>query len=128
MKTVLVVEEEAHQRLLYTWELGDEGYRVVTAVDIDEAVVKIGNEPPDCIVLGVNPGHRENPTMIQNFLESGRGIPVIVNTTHRDCGGEAIWSLVDDCVVKSSDIEKLKQHVQMMLDGGSASQYATVAE
>ena len=119
MKTVLVVEEEAHQRVLYTWELGDEGYRVLTAVDIDEAVLKMGNEAPDCIVLGVNPGHQDDPTRIQSFLEGVRNIPVVVNTTYRDCGDKAVRFFSDDCVVKSSDVEKLKQHVRRCWAGDS---------
>ena len=38
MATILVVEDESHQRLLYQMELEDEGYDVVVASDGREAL------------------------------------------------------------------------------------------
>ena len=117
MKKVLIVEGDPHQRLLYEWELGDNGHRVVTVASVDDALQKVEEESPDCIVLDVNWRDREDPTRIQSFLQSNRDIPLVVNTCLNDCGGEVFRSLADDCVIKSSDVEELKQHVQAALEG-----------
>ena len=117
MKTVLVVQNDPYQRLLYEWELGDDGYRVVTVAGVDDAVQKAYEEMPDCIVLDVNWRDRDDPTRIQSFRQRNRGIPFVVNSCFNDCGGEEFRSLADDCVIKSSDVEELKQHVRAALKG-----------
>ena len=118
MRTILVVEEQEHQRLLYEWELADEGYRVVTVANVDEATEKMAKAPPDCIVLGIGRRCRDAPGNLRRFLESDRDIPVVVHTAFSDCGGEAVRLLTDDCVIKSSDVEELKRQVRAVLEGG----------
>ena len=74
MKTILVVEDDPHQRLLYEWELGDAGHRVVTVESIDDAAQKADAEPPDCIVLDVNWRDRDDPAKFQSFRQCNSGI------------------------------------------------------
>ena len=50
-----------------------------------------------------------------SFLEADWGIPIVVNTAFDDCGGEAVRSIVDGCVIKSSDVGELKEHIGMLL-------------
>ena len=54
MKSVLVVEDDKNQRLLYEQELGFEGYEVTTAADGMEALEKAREIYPDIIVMDIN--------------------------------------------------------------------------
>lgn len=115
VKTILVVESDQHQRLLYQMELEEDGYRVVTAAGLDKAAEKIEEESPDGIVLGIDLRNQGDPA-VQGFLKRGWGIPVVVNTALGDCEGKAIRWLVDDCVIKSSNVEELKEKVRQALE------------
>lgn len=48
---VLLVEDEAAQREVLSYNLGSEGFDVVTAADGDEAMLLVEEETPDIIVL-----------------------------------------------------------------------------
>lgn len=116
MKTVLVVEEDDNQRLLYEWEFCDDGFRVVTAASLDEAMCKMTHKCPDCIVTCLCL-RCQNPTAkLCRFLKNVQDIPVIVNTVFSDGGGQEVQARIDDYVIKSSDVEKLKQRVRVVLD------------
>ena len=54
MSTILLVEDELNQRLLYQMELEDDGYRVVLASDGWEALQQVREEHPD--LVGTGPG------------------------------------------------------------------------
>jgi twitching motility two-component system response regulator PilH len=51
--TILVVEDSPTDMRLMTTPLREKGYRVITAVDGEEALAKVTQEHPDLIVLDV---------------------------------------------------------------------------
>ena len=53
MPTVLVVDDDEHQRLLYQEELEFEGYEVILAASGQEAIDTIANQSVDCVVLDI---------------------------------------------------------------------------
>jgi len=117
METVLVVEDEAHQRLLYEWELGDEGYRVITAADLEEASEAIARDPPDCIVLGTGRDQRTTGERLESFARNQGSIPLVINATSRELCGRMAQCPAADCLVKSSDVGQLTDHVRALLSG-----------
>ena len=52
-ETILVVEDSPTDMRLITAPLRDKGYRIVTAVDGEEALEKVADERPDLIVLDI---------------------------------------------------------------------------
>ena len=54
MENVLVVEDDENIRRLFARVLEGEGYNVQVAVDGDEAMDALENEPPDILVLDMN--------------------------------------------------------------------------
>ncbi|MCP5002359.1 MAG: response regulator, partial [Planctomycetes bacterium] len=54
MATILLVEDDKNQRILYSQELQLEGYDLVTAVDGKDALEKVHEQPPDLIVMDIN--------------------------------------------------------------------------
>lgn len=53
MKTILVVDDDPNQLLLYKQELRSEGYHVITARDGITAVKKVDGYLPDLIVMEI---------------------------------------------------------------------------
>lgn len=51
MKTILIADDEAHLRLLVRKTLTEDDYRIVEAVDGQEALARARKERPDLVVL-----------------------------------------------------------------------------
>ncbi len=119
--TVLVVEDDTHQRALYEEELQDEGYRVLTAGDGREALAVAGADRPDLVVLDVNMPVMDGLDTLAALLEVDRHVPVIINTAYASYRDSfASWS-ADAYIVKSSDLSELKATVKRLLaERGSA--------
>ena len=114
--TVLVVEDDPHQRALYEEELQDEGYRVLTAGDGREALTIAGQDCPDLIVMDVNMPVMDGLDTLSAMLEVDRHVPVIINTAYASYQDSfASWS-ADAYIVKSSDLSELKQTVKRLLE------------
>ena len=113
MITVLVVDDNKNQRLLYEQELWEEGYRVLLAEDGLQAIEKLHAHIPDVIVIEI--GGRVVGVDILRYLQKYRGgIPVIANTARVDFHG-LVAGLVDAHVIKSSDLNPLKMHIRKLL-------------
>lgn len=56
-RTVLVVEDNADELLIYTTLLRHAGYTVVAADDFDTALAAVASHLPDAAVIDVNLGH-----------------------------------------------------------------------
>ena len=53
MAKILIVDDEEHIRYLYSEELGDAGYEVITAENGHLLLEKIEEEKPDLVVLDI---------------------------------------------------------------------------
>jgi CheY-like chemotaxis protein len=117
-RTLLVVEDNEHQRLLYEEELRDEGYRVLTAADGREALEVAQREHPDLVLLDINMPVMDGLDTLGKLLEVDHHIPVIIHTAYPGYQDSfTSWS-ADAYVVKSSDLTELKQTVQRLLARG----------
>ena len=113
--TVLVVEDDQHQRELYREELSDDGYRVITAADGREALSVVREETPDIVILDINMPVMDGLDTLSRLLEHNSHMPVIINTAYASYQDSfTSWS-ADAYVVKSSDLTELKQTVQRLL-------------
>jgi len=114
-RTLLVVEDNEHQRLLYEEELRDEGYRVLTAADGREALEVAQREHPDLVLLDINMPVMDGLDTLGKLLEVDHHIPVIIHTAYPGYQDSfTSWS-ADAYVVKSSDLTELKQTVLQLL-------------
>ena len=113
--TLLVVEDNVHQRLLYQEELKDEGYTVLTAGDGREALEVAQRDHPDLVLLDINMPVMDGMDTLGKLLEVDHHIPVIIHTAYPGYQDSfTSWS-ADAYVVKSSDLTELKQTVQRLL-------------
>jgi CheY-like chemotaxis protein len=115
MITVLVVEDDKNQRLLYEQELKLEGYEVVTAADGKDALEKIQEQLPDLIIMDINMPKMDGIETMGKILGKNREIPVIINTAYSNYKDNFMSWAADAYIVKSSDLLELKNTVKEVL-------------
>ena len=115
MITVLVVEDDKNQRLLYEQELKLEGYEVVTAADGKDALEKIQEQLPDLIIMDINMPKMDGIETMGKILGKNREIPVIINTAYSNYKDNFMSWAADAYIVKSSDLSELKNTVKEVL-------------
>lgn len=114
--TILLVEDDPSQRLLFATELENEGYRVVCAQDGYEALDKFDEERPDLVVLDIRLPGMDGMEAMGKILARYENTPVILHTAY------AVWKdnfrswAADHYVVKSSDLSELKAKIKETLD------------
>ena len=117
-RTLLVVEDNMHQRLLYEEEFKEDGYTVLTAGDGREALQVAQRDHPDLVLLDINMPVMDGLDTLGKLLEMDHHIPVIIHTAYRGYQDQfTSWS-ADAYVVKSSDLTELKETVQRLLTRG----------
>jgi DNA-binding response OmpR family regulator len=114
MVTVLVVDDNRNQRLLYEQELSAAGYRVILAEDSREAAEKFEIYAPDVAVVEVGGERLEGLDLIHRLQKYRQGTPLIANTARID-SRDLVRGLVDAYVVKSSDLTSLNSVIRVLL-------------
>ena len=115
MSRLLVVDDEANIRLLYAQELSDEGYEVVTAANALEAVEKLQGVPFDLVVLDIKLKNESGIELLQRIVKERHSLPVILCTAFSCYKDDFSAWLADGYVVKSSDMQELKDEIKRVL-------------
>lgn len=114
MTTILVVEDELNQRLLYQMELEDDGYRVVLASDGLEALQQVKEEHPDLVVLDLGMPGMDGIEVLGRLLDQNAKLPVIIYSVYESFQNNSTWA-ADAYVVKSSNLEVLMHEIERVL-------------
>ena len=121
MAKVLVVDDEEHIRLLYSEELSEAGYEVITAADGYKLTERIEKEHPDIIVLDIKMVDYNGLDLLQEIRNKFYNLPVILCTAY-DTFKEDIKSIAADFyVIKSFDLTELKNKISMALEANIPS-------
>lgn len=115
MTTILVVEDDKNQRLLYEQELKLDGYEVVTASDGKEALEKAQEQLPDIIIMDINIPKMDGIETMGRILSKNKEIPIIINTAYSNYKDNFMSWAADAYIVKSSDLSELKNTVKEVL-------------
>lgn len=120
LQKVLIVEDDANQRLLYEEELREEGYEIHSAGD-GRAALRIAQEnAPDIVILDINMPGLDGLDTLSQLLEINPALPVIINTAYPGYQDSfTTWS-ADAYIVKSSDLSELKATVKKLLQADEA--------
>ena len=115
-KKVLIVDDEEHIRFLYSEELKEEGYDVITADSGHKLLERIREEKPDVVVLDIKMVDYNGLDLLQDIRNEFYDLPVVLCTAY-DAFKEDIKSVAADFyVVKSFDLTELKQKITMALE------------
>jgi DNA-binding response OmpR family regulator len=101
MAKILIVDDEEHIRFLYSEELSEAGYEVITADSGYKLMERIEDEKPDLIVLDIK--------MVDY---NGLDLCTAYDTFKEDMKSIA----ADFYVIKSFDLSELKSKIAMALE------------
>lgn len=116
METLLIVDDEAHQRMLYREELNEEGYQIILARNGKEALEKVLETTPDLIVLDIRMPVMDGLEALGKIIGRERNIPVIIHSAYSSYKDDFMSWAADDFVVKSADLTELKRKIRELLD------------
>ncbi len=121
MAKILVVDDEEHIRLLYSEELSEAGYEVITAADGFKLTERIDKEKPDLIILDIKMVDYNGLDLLQEIRNRFYNLPVILCTAY-DTFKEDIKSIAADFyVIKSFDLTELKNKIAKALEANIPS-------
>ncbi len=115
MTTILLVEDDKNQRLLYEQELRHEGYEVVTASNGKEALEEVQEKLPDIVIMDINMPKMDGIEAMGRILGKNKEIPVIINTAYSNYKDSFMSWAADAYIVKTSDLSELKKKIKEVL-------------
>lgn len=115
MNRLLVVDDEANIRTLYSDELADEGYEVLTAATIAEATEKLKAGAFDLVVLDIKLRNESGIELLQKLVKERHEMPVILCSAFSCYKDDFSAWLADGYVVKSGDLTELKNEIARVL-------------
>jgi two-component system response regulator (stage 0 sporulation protein F) len=118
MKNILIVDDDRTIRFLYKEELTYEGYNVITTGDCRKLRELIDTEKPDLVVLEAVIGKYNGLDLLQKIRNTYYDLPVILCTAYSSFKNDPRSIAADYCVLKSSDLSKLKQKIKMAIEAG----------
>ena len=111
MPTVLIVDDDQNQRLLYQEELSYEGYDVVEAASGQEAIGIVQDDGIDVVVLDIAMPGMDGVEALSRILAIDNKMPVVLNTAYSSYKDDFMTWAADAYVVKSSDLSGLKRQI-----------------
>lgn len=116
MAKILVVDDEEGIRMLYSMELQDDGYEVITLQDGRDLLEVVDRERPDCIVLDIKMREFNGLDLLQQLRRKYYDLPVILNSAYSSFKVDLKAVAADYYVVKSSDLSELKEKLKVALE------------
>src|ERR1041384_606120 len=120
--TILLVDDEDAVQKLLTYPLEREGFRVVSARDGEEALVRFSEETPDLVVLDIMLPHLDGLEVCKR-LRARSTVPIIMLTA-RDDELDKVVGLelgADDYITKPFSIREFRSRVRALLRRASAA-------
>ena len=114
-QTILVVEDNNNQLLLYEQELSFEGYNIITAKDDSEAVKKLQEHAPDLVVMDIIIPKMDFFESMGRIINERKKIPIIINTAYSCYKNNFMSWGADAYIIKSSDLSELKNKIKELL-------------
>jgi DNA-binding response OmpR family regulator len=116
MAKILIVDDEEGIRMLYSMELQDEGYEVITLPDGKDLMEVVEAQEPDCIVLDIKMREYNGLDLLQQIRRKHDDLPVILNSAYSSFKVDLKAVAADYYVVKSSDLGELKEKLKVALE------------
>ena len=115
MKRILIVDDENTIRLLYTEELSEEGYEILSRAGAAGVMDLIERERPDLVILDIRLSGVNGLDLLQEIKTNHSHIPVIICSAY-DCFKNDLRSVAaDEFVVKGSSLADLKKKIRKAL-------------
>ncbi len=122
MSRILIVDDEEAIRMLYSDELGEEGYEVITCGEGSRILDLIKQSSPDVVILDIKMRGQNGLDLLQDIRNNYYYLPVILCSAYSVFKHDMKSITANYYVVKSADLRDLKRKVKMALDGGMLQQ------
>lgn len=121
-KTILVVDDHANMRLLIEDYLSEQGYKVLTASDGNQALIVSRRERPDLILLDVMMPGLDGLSFMRSFRQESN-TPIILVTARIEETDKVVGLELgaDDYVTKPFSMKELHARIRAVLRRGSPS-------
>ena len=115
MKKILLVDDEEGIQLLYQEEFQEEGYEVISAFTGEEALEKFKSESPDLVILDIQMPGMNGIEVLRQMKMVAPQLPIILSTAYHEYKQDLSAWASDEYIVKSPDLQKLKEAVSKYL-------------
>jgi DNA-binding response OmpR family regulator len=115
MPKILIVEDEPNLLELYTKEMQDEGYEVLTAMDGEVALDLVKKQLPDLVILDIKIRKIDGLKVLHEIKEFHKDIPVILNSAYETFKSDFSSWIADAYLVKTSNLDQLKLEAKRLL-------------
>jgi DNA-binding response OmpR family regulator len=116
MPKILVVDDQEHIRLLYSEELYQSGYEVITAEGGHKLLERIQYEKPDLIILDIEMVDYNGLDLLNDIRNHFYDLPLIFATVYDNCKEDIRSVAADFYLIKSFDLTELKEKIVMALE------------
>jgi DNA-binding response OmpR family regulator len=116
MAKILIVDDEEHIRSLYSVELTEAGYEVITAETGHMLLERIEKEKPDLVVLDIKMVAYNGLDLLQDIRNKFYDLPVVLCTAYDTYKEDMMSIAADFYVIKSFDLTELKNKIIMALE------------
>jgi DNA-binding response OmpR family regulator len=119
MAKILIVDDEGHIRFLYSEELTEAGYEVITAETGHMLVERIEKEKPDLVILDIKMVDYNGLDLLQDIRNKFYNMPVVLCTAYDSFKKDIKSIAADFYVIKSFDLTELKNKIAMALESNA---------
>jgi DNA-binding response OmpR family regulator len=116
MSKILVVDDEEHIRILYSEELNEAGYDVITAEGGHKLIERIEEEQPDLVILDIKMLDCNGLDILQDIRKDFYDLPVILLSAYDGFKKDIRSIAADFYVAKNFDLSELKKKIAMALE------------
>jgi CheY-like chemotaxis protein len=115
MKKILLVDDEDNIRFVYSEELKEEGYEIISAANGIDALELFKQDRPDLVILDIQMPGLNGIEVLRRMKTLDASVPVILSSAYPEFKQDLGAWASEEYIVKSSDIQQLKDAVQRFI-------------
>ena len=118
MPTILIIEDEAKMRRLLELNLGDDGFKTLSASDAETGLKLLASEPVDLVLTDLKLPGMSGLELLQTAKQNNPALPVVVMTAFGsvETAVEAMKAGASDYVLKPFSLAEIRMVVRKELD------------